>query len=489
MQKNGSHAGGPSNNKKKPAKKRVPDEEVTASPKPPSSSQAGTQATVESLYHRLLGQASATTAATAMRLNEEEQRRMIAQHIQRQEQQHQLEQQLLAAVSRQQQSSAPDLPRHGLQNVSLIQQLQAQLNAGGQGISAPKVNAFPPPAAAPLSAVLSRRDEHQHLLQGNGGDETTDAAASNPVDPSDSGYDRDDELDDDADTEGQGAGGVVEREDNPDDPLAARKKLLNESFPKKLHRILDEADQEGNSHIITFLPSGTAFSILDSNKFVTKVMPKYFWTNRITSFQRQLNMYGFKRITEGPERGAYFHPFFIKGRHDLIHSIKRKKVTPRPSTGLDAVGVSSYLGGLGGLSGLGAASALGLSGLDPALLALLRQEQDRGAQTVSASRQHGLLGGQPPPPSRQGAASFPQHQPLSIAPAGPASQGAGPLSQLWNHQGGPLAQVGNIEPLVFAALRENEQRRLELLALLEQQQQARQQGRGSQHGSDHGQSN
>ncbi len=49
---------------------------------------------------------------------------------------------------------------------------------------------------------------------------------------------------------------------------------------------------------------------------------------KITSFQRQLNLYGFRRILKGEDQGAYIHPLFQRGRPDLIHEIKRISSKP-----------------------------------------------------------------------------------------------------------------------------------------------------------------
>ena len=43
----------------------------------------------------------------------------------------------------------------------------------------------------------------------------------------------------------------------------------------------------------------------------------------MTSFQRQLNLYGFRRVTKGEDSGSYYHPKFQKGRRDLVSEIKR----------------------------------------------------------------------------------------------------------------------------------------------------------------------
>ena len=42
------------------------------------------------------------------------------------------------------------------------------------------------------------------------------------------------------------------------------------------------------------------------------------------SFQRQLNFYGFRRIGEGPNKGAYCHKLFQQGNPHLLPLIKRQ---------------------------------------------------------------------------------------------------------------------------------------------------------------------
>lgn len=62
-----------------------------------------------------------------------------------------------------------------------------------------------------------------------------------------------------------------------------------------------------------------------------EVMPKYFKMGSYASFQRQLNLYSFTRIAEGPERGSYFHNLFVKDKPLLSTTMKRKEVK-KPAT-------------------------------------------------------------------------------------------------------------------------------------------------------------
>lgn len=52
-------------------------------------------------------------------------------------------------------------------------------------------------------------------------------------------------------------------------------------------------------------------------------MPRFFKQTKLTSFQRQLNLYGFKRLTTGPDNGGYWHPLFLRGQPGLCAELHR----------------------------------------------------------------------------------------------------------------------------------------------------------------------
>ena len=105
---------------------------------------------------------------------------------------------------------------------------------------------------------------------------------------------------------------------------ADKAKSKKETFPQKLHRLLEEAEEKEFSDVISWQPSGKAFILHKPREFTAKLMPQYLsGSQKMNSFIKQLNLYGFKRIGKGPENGSYFHQDFIKGRPDLCLKIRR----------------------------------------------------------------------------------------------------------------------------------------------------------------------
>jgi hypothetical protein len=85
-------------------------------------------------------------------------------------------------------------------------------------------------------------------------------------------------------------------------------------FPWKLHDMLEDADVEGFSDIVSWLPdSANSFKVHQPGVFVLDIMPRYFKKIQFPSFRRQINMWGFERIKRGAGKGGYRDPNFIRG--------------------------------------------------------------------------------------------------------------------------------------------------------------------------------
>lgn len=97
-------------------------------------------------------------------------------------------------------------------------------------------------------------------------------------------------------------------------------------FPMKLHDLLENADKNGLINIVSWSPHGRCFAVHKSREFVASVMPRWFRQTKLTSFQRQLNLYGFCRLTRGRDAGAYYHELFLRGKPYLCRAMLRTKV-------------------------------------------------------------------------------------------------------------------------------------------------------------------
>jgi HSF-type DNA-binding len=59
------------------------------------------------------------------------------------------------------------------------------------------------------------------------------------------------------------------------------------------------------------------------HNFLFHIFHSTFRQTKYSSFQRQLNIYGFKRISSGPDQHAYYHEHFLRGEYTSTLTIKR----------------------------------------------------------------------------------------------------------------------------------------------------------------------
>ena len=75
-------------------------------------------------------------------------------------------------------------------------------------------------------------------------------------------------------------------------------------FPLKLQILLKIVHDEGHDDMISWLPHGRAFGFHKPRLFEHEIMKRFFKQSQIASFRRQLNLYGFIRLSSGSDKGT-----------------------------------------------------------------------------------------------------------------------------------------------------------------------------------------
>lgn len=95
-------------------------------------------------------------------------------------------------------------------------------------------------------------------------------------------------------------------------------------FPFKLHSLLTLAEKFSLRNIMCWAPHGRCFVVNDKDLFCATVLP-LFRHSEFASFRAQLKAYGFVRIGKsGPDKGAYYHTSFLRGKPELCATITRR---------------------------------------------------------------------------------------------------------------------------------------------------------------------
>lgn len=104
--------------------------------------------------------------------------------------------------------------------------------------------------------------------------------------------------------------------------------------PVFVNKLIAMIENPGNSALIRWAPKGETFIVTDADRLAELELPKYFKHSNFTSLVRQLNMYGFHKVTNTggsksmaksePQLWEFVHPCVQRGRPELLVHVKRK---------------------------------------------------------------------------------------------------------------------------------------------------------------------
>jgi len=121
---------------------------------------------------------------------------------------------------------------------------------------------------------------------------------------------------------------VPPAEQNCESTSGDSQRSLPTPFLTKTYQLVDDHTID---EVISWNDDGSTFIVWNPTVFAKDLLPKYFKHNNFSSFVRQLNTYGFRKVV--PDRWEFSNEYFRRGEKQLLREIQRRKITSPMATG------------------------------------------------------------------------------------------------------------------------------------------------------------